>query len=78
MWLCARDVYSEKLATFLDPLERRSGVFAPRDLHVVLAKHSTDGGKKWARWNEQRVLFDNALKPESEDVTAEREIKNRC
>jgi hypothetical protein len=34
--------YSEKLETFLDPLERRSGIFAPRDLHVVLAKHSTE------------------------------------
>jgi hypothetical protein len=30
----------------LDPLERRSGIFAPRDLHVVLAKHSTPGSKK--------------------------------
>jgi hypothetical protein len=34
---------SVKVAMFLDPLERRSGIYAPRDLHVVLAKHSTAG-----------------------------------
>jgi hypothetical protein len=34
---------SEKLETSLDPLERWSGIFAPGDLHVVLAKHSTAG-----------------------------------
>jgi hypothetical protein len=40
MWLCDRDVF-QKLEALLDPLERRSGIFAPGDLHVVLAKHST-------------------------------------
>ena len=36
---------SEKLETSLDPLERWSGIFAPGDLHVVLASHSTPGNK---------------------------------
>jgi hypothetical protein len=41
--------FSEKVAMFLDPLERRSRIFAPRDLHVVLAKHSTPDGMGSAR-----------------------------
>jgi hypothetical protein len=40
------ETLSEKLEMLLDPLERRrSGIFAPRDLHMVLAKHSTPGIK---------------------------------
>jgi hypothetical protein len=45
MWLCAYVLatFFQKLETPLDPLERRSGIFAPGDLHVVFAKHSTAG-----------------------------------
>jgi hypothetical protein len=39
------ETHSEKLEALLDPLERRSGIFTPRDLHVVLANHSTPGNK---------------------------------
>jgi hypothetical protein len=35
-----RATLSEKVETFLDPLESRSGIFAASDLHVVHVKYS--------------------------------------
>jgi hypothetical protein len=52
--VCA--TFSEKVATFLDPLERRRGVFAPRDLHWFASDTHRQAIKMGAMESEARAL----------------------